>query len=96
MAPGQREGRRGRQAGAVAAAAAAAAVIVVVVAAEAVDGQQRVPELLLDAVRGALLHLDVARAVREGERGGAQLDRSRATAARVRWRSGGRRDNIAT
>lgn len=96
MAPGQREGGRGRQGGAVAAAAAAAAGVVVVIAAVAVAGQHHVPKLLLDVAEGALLHLNVARAVRDWERGGAQLDGSRATAARVSWGNGGRRVHIAT
>ncbi len=101
MAPGQREGGRGRQ-GAVAAAAAAAAaavavvVVVVVIAIVDVAGQHHVPELLLDVVKGSLLHLDAARAVREGERGSAHLEGSRATAARVLLGNGCRRVCIAT
>lgn len=40
--------------------------------------------------------MDGARAVRDGERGGAQLERSSATAARVRWENSWRRVHIAT
>ncbi len=93
MAPGQREGGRGRQGGVVAAAAAS---VVVVIATIAVAGQHHVPKLLLDVAEGALLHLDVARAVRDWERGGAQLEGSRGTAARVSWGNGWRRFHIAT
>lgn len=91
MAPGQRERGGGRQGGVVAAAAFDVAVATV-----AVVGQHPVAERLLDVAEAALLHLDVARAVREGERGGAQLEGSRATAARVRRGNGGRRVHIAT
>lgn len=98
MTPGQREGRRWRQSGAVAVAAAGVVVItvIIVVATVAVAGQHHVPELLLDVVKGVLLHLDVARAVRENERGRAQLESSRTKAARVGWRDGGGRIHIAT
>lgn len=93
VAPRQRERGGGRQGGVVAAAAAAFDVAVATVA---VVGQHPVAELLLDVAEAAPLHLDVARAVREGERGGAQLEGSRATAARFRRRNGGRRVHIAT
>lgn len=92
MAPGQRESGGGRQGGVVTTAAA----FDVAVATVAVVGQHPVPELLLDVAEAALVHLDVARAVRESKRSGAQLKGSRATAARVRWGNGGRRVHIAT
>lgn len=93
MAPGHRESGGGRQGGVVPAAAAAAGVAA---AAVAVVGRHPVPQLLRDVAEGALLHLDVARAVRERERGGAQLEGSRAAAARVRLGNGWRRVHIAT
>lgn len=93
MAPGQREGRGGRQRGV---AAAATADVVVVIATVAVAGQHHVLKLLLDVVIYVSLHLDVARAIRDLERGGAQLESSRATAARVCWSVGWRRVHITT
>lgn len=96
MAPRQREGVKGRQGGAVSAAAAAAASAATAVDAVAVAGQRHVPKLLLAVVKGALLHLDVVGAVRDRERGGAQLEGSRVTAARVRLGNRWMRFHIAT
>lgn len=92
MAQGQRQGGRWRQGGAVAAAADAAVVAAAVVS---VARQHHVPELRLDVVIAALLRRDVARAVRAGQRGEAQVLGSRATAARVRRRNGSRRVHTA-
>lgn len=83
MAPGQRQAGGGRQGGAVAAAAVFHAAGGGVTAA----GQHPVSEQLLDVAETVLLHVDVARGVREGERGCAQLQ----GAARVgRGNRGGR------
>lgn len=95
MAPGQREGGRWRRGGVVA-AAAAVVVVVVVIATVAVARQHQVLKMLRDVVEGALLHLEVARAVRDREQGGAQMEGSRATVAGVSWWNGGRRVHIAT
>lgn len=94
MAPGQRQCGGGRQGSAVAATAAAVGVVVATVA---VAWQHHVPELLRNVVEGALLvHLAAARTVRHRERGSAQLEGSRSTAARVIWRNGRRRVLIAS
>lgn len=95
MTPGQREGGKRRRGGAVVAAAAATGAAAVANAV-AVAGQHHVPKLLLAVVKGTLLHLDVARAVRDRERGGAQLEGSRAATARVRLGNRWRRVHIAT
>lgn len=92
MAQGQRQGGRWRQGGAVAAAADAAVVAAAVVS---VARQHHVPELRLDVLIAALLRRDVARAVRAGQRGEAQVLGSPATAARVRRRNGSRRVHTA-
>lgn len=89
MAPGQRESGGWIQGGVVPAAAVGAAAIAGVV-------RHPVPQLLRDVAEGALLHLDAARAVSERERGGAQLEGSRAAAARVRRGNGRRRVRVAT
>lgn len=97
MAPGQREGGKRRQGGAVAATTTTAAADgAVAVDTVAVAGQHHVPKLLLAVVKGAFLHLDAARAVKDRERGGARLEHSRAITARVRLGNRGRRVHIAT
>lgn len=73
MAPGQREGGRGRQGGAVAAVGGGDDVVVVA-ATVAVAGQHHVPNLLLDVVKTAHLQLAAARAAGGRARGGAQLE----------------------
>lgn len=89
MAPGQRDRRGGRQGGGVASTRAVGVAV-------AVAGQHHVPKVLLAVVKGAVLHLDVTRAVRHRQRGCVQLQSASATAARVRvrWGSDGRRVHI--
>lgn len=88
VVPGQRKAGGGRQGGAVAAAADFHAAGGGVTAA----GQHPVPKQLLDVAEAVLLHLDVARGVREGERGCAQLQ----GAARVGRGNGGGRVHMET
>lgn len=90
VAPGQRERGRGRK-GRVA-AVAAAAFHVAAAAAVSAAGHQSLSVLLLEVFKDAVLHLDAAGAFREGDRGRAQLKRSRVHSRR----SGGRRVHVAT
>lgn len=64
-----------------------------------VAGQHHIPKLLLLLLHldAALLHLDVARAVRDWERdGGSKLEGQRPAAAGFSWGDRGRRSHMAT